>query len=470
MTDDMDATTSQQRPPEDGRTTAATAASPATAATRTGTAPTRAPGVPRRRFLAGMGVGVLGTAAVGGGILAATGRTEDVVAAAAGRATTPDPDGTVPFRGAHQAGVTTAQQEHLHIVAFDVTSRDRAALRDMLRRWTSMAERMTRGETTVDGGSLMGDDATNQRAADRTKVPQDTGEATDLPTANLTLTVSFGPSLFDDRFGLADRRPRELTKFPTFPGDQLRDDLSYGDIVVQACADDPQVAVHAVRNLARAGSGVVQVRWSQLGYGRASSTSTDQTTPRNLFGFKDGTRNLKSEDGADIERFVWATDDGWMTGGTYLCARRIRMLLELWDRQILDEQQHTFARYKGSGAPLGTDDEFADVPFDLTLGTEPAVPTDSHVYLAHPDQHGGARILRRAYNFVDGSDSVGHINGGLFFIAFVAKPSETFIPIQLELSRKDKMNEYVRYESAALFACPPGLRDGEDWGTALFGE
>jgi deferrochelatase/peroxidase EfeB len=255
------------------------------------------------------------------------------------------------------------------------------------------------------------------------------------------------------------------------------EDLCDGDIVIQACADDPQVAVHAVRNLTRAGSGVVEVRWSQLGYGAASKTTQDEDTPRNLFGFKDGTRNITADETGDIESNVWVGDDpdsagpgGWMTGGVYMCTRRIRMLLEVWDRQVLDDQQHTFARYKGSGAPIGAEKEDDDVPFDLYLGTGgPAIPHDSHVYLAHPDQNNGRRMLRRAYNFIEGSDSFGHLSAGLFFIAYVTKPSENFTPIQLKLAHDDKMNEYVRYESKAVFACPPGLGDGDDWGTALFG-
>src|SRR5204863_2696476 len=118
-------------------------------------------------------------------------------------------------------------------------------------------------------------------------------------------TIGFGPSLFDGRFGLADKRPPALIDLPAFPGDGLEARRSGGDICVQACANDPQVAVHAIRNLARIGFGKVAVRWSQLGFGRTSSTSESQTTPRNLFGFKDGTRNLKAEEPALLDQHVW---------------------------------------------------------------------------------------------------------------------------------------------------------------------
>ena len=409
-------------------------------------------GVSRRGFLAGMGIGAgAGVLAGGGGVAAYSAETDST-----------GEDSSIPFRDAHQAGIVTAQQEHLHIVAMDVLTEDRDELIDMLATWTTMAERMTQGLPAAD-----------ESGESDYAVPTDSGEAQDLSAKNLTVTVGYGPSLFDDRFGLKNSKPAQLNPLPTFPSDQLKDELCDGDIVIQACADDPQVAVHAVRNLVRAGSGVVEVRWSQLGYGRASSTTTEQATPRNLFGFKDGTRNIHSSETEAVDDFVWSDEAGWMNGGSYLCARRIRMLLELWDRQNLGEQQATFARFRKSGAPLGTEDtddqEFAEVPFDLIYGREPVIPEDSHVFLSHPENNSGARILRRAYNFIEGSDTFGHLSAGLFFIAFAGKPEETFIPIQMKLSRNDRMNEYVRYESKAIFACPPGLKEGQDWGTQLFG-
>lgn len=421
--------------------------------------------VSRRRFLSGLGLTGLGAAAVGTAGVAGVG-------ALSACSTDGDDDQVVPFRGDHQAGVTTAQQEHLQIVAFTVLTGDREELRDMLSTWTAIAERMTRGDQTTEVGALTDADADVNDDPDNllNQVPEDTGEALDLASGNLTVTVGFGPSLFDDRFGLKDRKPEELEPLPKFPGDQLQDDLCDGDIVIQACADDPQVAVHAVRNLTRTSTGVVEVKWSQLGYGAASKTTKEEDTPRNLFGFKDGTRNITADENDDIDSMVWVSDDGWMTGGTYMCVRRIRMLLEVWDRQILDDQQHTFARYKGSGAPIGTDDENADVPFDLYLGTGgPAIPKDSHVFLAHPDQNDGQRMLRRTYNFIEGTDSMGHLSAGLFFIAYVSAPSVNFTPIQMKLAHRDRINEYVRYESKAVFACPPGLAEGQDRGTALFG-
>ena len=425
--------------------------------------------VTRRRAMTLAGVGVAGIAS-GVGVAAGTG-----IAAEAGalvREAYDDADlvaGAVPFYGEHQAGITTAAQDRMHFVAFDVVTRDRARLIELLREWTAAAARMTAGQDAGASGAVDG----SPQAP-----PDDTGEALGLAPSGLTLTIGFGPPLFRepagrDRFGIADRRPAALAALPRFPGEALRAEISGGDLCVQACANDPQVAVHAIRNLARIGMGVVSVRWSQLGFGRTSSTSRDQATPRNLFGFKDGTANLKAEDTELLRDHLWAQPgDGpsWMDGGSYLVTRKIRMIIETWDRTSLAEQEAIVGRGKGSGAPLGQRDEFD--PIDLAVvGPDggPAIGEVAHVRLAHPDHNGGARLLRRGYNFVDGSDGLGRLDAGLFFIAYQRDPRRQFVPIQTRLARHDVMNEYLRHVSSGLFACPPGVHaSGDFWGSALF--
>jgi deferrochelatase/peroxidase EfeB len=391
---------------------------------------------------------------------------------AAGRATADEPTGpagdgvaaSYAFRGEHQAGIVTPAQDRLHFAAFDVTTTDRDELVALLQDWTAAAERMTRGDGAGAIGPVEGD-------ADLP--PDDTGEAIGLPPAGLTITFGFGPSLFDDRFGLAGRKPAVLRPLPHFPGDILVPEISDGDLCVQACADDPQVAVHAVRNLARIAFGRAAVRWSQLGFGRTSSTSTTQDTPRNLFGFKDGTANLKAEQGDLVDTHVWvgADDDAgaaWLVGGSYLCARRINMTIELWDRQPLGDQELFVGRSKGEGAPLTGEAEFDEPDFDAVTGFSPTIPVDAHVRLVHPDFHDGAQMLRRGYNFVDGSTPLGALNAGLFFIAYVRDPDTHFIPIQNAMAKSDAMMEYLKVTGSALFAVPPGVADGEHVGQALF--
>jgi deferrochelatase/peroxidase EfeB len=420
--------------------------------------------VSRRRAiaLAGAGVaGIAGAAAAGGALVrGAAGRTDSPDALAAG---------AVAFHGGTQAGIVTPAQDRLHFVAFDVLTKDRDALVRMLKAWTAAAARMTAGKDAGDIGATAGIPEAP---------PDDTGEAIGLPPSGLTLTVGFGPGLFrdatgKDRFGLAARKPAALADLPHFPGDTIDATISGGDICVQACANDPQVAVHAIRNLARIGMGVVSVRWSQLGFGRTSSTSRDQTTPRNLFGFKDGTANLKAEEKDLLQQWLWVQPgDGpeWMTAGSYMVTRKVRMLVEPWDRTSLGEQETIIGRSKGEGAPLGLAKEFDEPDFTMVGSDgEPVIPKPAHVRLAHPTVNKGARLLRRGYNFVDGSDGLGRLNAGLFFIAYQRDPRTQFVPIQLKLARHDDMNEYVRHVSSALFACPPGVTGPDDfWGRALF--
>jgi len=419
--------------------------------------------VSRRRAmgLAGAGVaGIAGAAAVGGALI----RTTDEE-----RAAGPGASDAVAFHGAVQGGIVTPAQDRLHFVAFDVVTKDRDQLVRMLKDWTAAAARMTAG---LDAGEV------GATAGILEAPPDDTGEAIGLPASGLTLTVGFGPGLFrdpsgKDRFGLADRKPAALADLPHFPGDLIRPELSGGDICVQACANDPQVAVHAIRNLARIGMGVVSVRWSQLGFGRTSSTSTSQATPRNLFGFKDGTANLKAEETGLLQEHLWVQPgDGpeWMTGGSYAVTRKIRMLIESWDRTSLGEQENIVGRTKGVGAALGRAKEFDEIDLVSKNGDgDPLIPVDAHVRLAHPSVNKEARLLRRGYNFVDGSDGLGRLNAGLFFIAYQRDPRTAFVPVQMNLARHDALNEYIRHVSSGLFACPPGVSGPDDfWGRALF--
>jgi deferrochelatase/peroxidase EfeB len=410
-----------------------------------------ADGFSRRRLLGwtGAGAAVAGIGAVSG-----------YAAGTASPGPTPGGD-VVPFRDTHQAGILTPAQNHLYFSSLDLTSTSRAAVARVLSRWTQAAERMTTGRDVAENGAL----PPNADAA-----PADTGEALDLPPSSLTVTVGFGPSFFD-RLGIADRRPAALADLPPFAGDQLDPTRTGGDLCIQACANDPQVAVHAVRNLVRIGFGTTSVRWAQLGYGRTSSTTEQQPTARNLFGFKDGTHNLKAEEPALLDEHVWVRrGDGpeWMTGGTYLVARRIRMHVETWDRTSLREQEAIVGRTKGVGAPLGGAGEFdpADLAATGPDGT-PVIPRDAHIRLASAESLNGVRMLRRGFNFVDGADGQGHLNAGLFFICFVRDPGTQFVPVQRALSRSDRMMEYLEHTGSAVFACPPGLREGEYWGQRL---
>lgn len=409
---------------------------------------------------------MIGTGAVASAIGIAGGFT-------AGRATAAEPaKGATPspfaLRGEHQPGITTPVQDRLHFAAFDITATSKARVISLLKEWTLAAERLMQGDPAGPIGPVEGD---------YRLPPDDTGEAIGLPPSNLTLTFGFGPGVFvdedgKDRFGLKDRLPKEFAPLPHFPGDNLDQARSNGDLCIQACADDPQVAVHAIRNLARIGFGTVSVRWSQLGFGRTSSTSTDQATPRNLFGFKDGTKNIHAEEPKALEEHVWVQPDDtggdWLAGGSYLAVRRINMVIETWDRQGLAEQEDLIGRSKATGAPLSGGEEFDEPDFAMPGRSGPIVPKDSHVAVVHPDHNDGAQILRRGYNFVDGSTDLGTLDAGLFFLAYVRDPARQFIPMQNKMAKNDAMMEYLKFTGSALFAIPPGAAKGEYIGQSLF--
>ncbi|MCU1365077.1 MAG: putative secreted Dyp-type peroxidase [Ilumatobacteraceae bacterium] len=414
----------------------------------------KSPTLSRRRLL-----GVAGATAVGG--LAIGASTAAVIA-------TRDDDHpssgvVVPFRGAHQAGIATPAQDRLLFASYDLSATaERDDVISMLKEWTLAAERMSQG------------DPVGEPAASEYSPPTDTGEAEGLHPARLTITVGFGPGLFTldgkDRFGIADRRPAALIDLPSFPRDELDPARCGGDLCVQACGDDPQVLFHAIRNLTRIARGTAVIRWSQEGFGRTSSTTSSQSTPRNLMGFKDGTDNLLS-DSAEFASNVWVTgadDPGWMTDGSYLVARRIRILIENWDRSALNDQERTIGRTRDTGAPLTGTAERDVVDLDAKDASgSPVIPVDAHVRLANQDKL-GIHILRRGYNFTDGLDPrVGQLDAGLFFLAYQRDPRKQFVPLQTNLAA-DALNEYIRHVGSAIFAIPPGARAGDWIGQTLF--
>jgi deferrochelatase/peroxidase EfeB len=407
--------------------------------------------ISRRHLLGGAGL-------VGTGVVLGAGGAYGVGRGASGE---PAPentaDTTVPFYGRRQAGITTPQQSRMVFAAFDLTTSDVNDVKSLLGQWSAAAALMTQGE-------LIGPTEIRPEAP-----PFDTGEALGIGAQRLTVTVGFGPSMFDERFGLAPKRPAALAPLPELPGDTvISPDISDGDICVQACADDPQVAFHVIRNFARIAAGTAMLRWSQVGFGRASATSRAQQTPRNLMGFKDGTRNIKVEDSTSTEDFVWVgdeTDQDWMRDGSYLVMRKIRMQIEAWDSDSLADQERVMGRTKEVGAPLSGRHEHDPLRLERRDAKgNLMVPVHSHVALASPERNSGVKILRRGYNYADGIDpTTGQIDAGLFFLAYQKNAHEQFVPIQRRLGANDLLNEYIKHVSTGLYACPSGVEKVGDW-------
>jgi deferrochelatase/peroxidase EfeB len=386
----------------------------------------------------------------------------------------------VPFYGTWQGGILTDIQSSTVFAALDLTARTRAEVVALLKAWTEAAARMTQGEPAA------------APLADRMLAPSDSGDANGLAPSRLTITIGFGPGLFakdgKDRYGLAARRPAALADLPEFNGDQMIEGQTGGDLSIQACADDPQVAFHAVRNLVRLAEGAATTRWMHAGY---SPQFRNDETPRNLMGFKDGTQNpilpAPVADAAkttrpllDPARVLWAdtADAPWMQGGTYCVFRRIRISLEHWDRTDLDFQEQVVGRRKVSGAPLGAEGEWA--PLDLDAVDEdgnPVIPEDAHVRLAAASRNDGAEILRRPYSYNSGVTFLAErwppwrqgimMDAGLLFVCYQRDPRTGFSKIFEPMSKLDAMNQFTTHVGSALFAVPGAARPGGYVGEAL---
>jgi deferrochelatase/peroxidase EfeB len=291
----------------------------------------------------------------------------------------------------------------------------------------------------------------------------------------LTVTFGLGPGIFElngeDRFGLRARRPAPLVELPAFPFDELIAQKTGGDLTIQACADDPQVAFHAVRELLRMADGVASIRWTQVGF---NETPASIGTPRNLQGFKDGTINPS---GGQLSKFVWAGSEGpsWMRGGTYLVVRRIHIAIEDWDSRSVGEQEQVIGRHKISGAPLGRSAEFDALDLAATDAQGiPLIAVNAHVRLASPEQNGGQMILRRGYAYNDGlsapvANAIPTYDAGLLFFSYQRDPRKGFIPIFQALSANDALGQFTVHTGSAIVAVPPAAAGpGHYVGESLF--
>jgi deferrochelatase/peroxidase EfeB len=373
-----------------------------------------------------------------------------------------------PFYGARQSGILTPPQRHSYFAAFDLDSPKRDDLVAMLKNWTVTSAALAKGEPVI-------------LPANASYGAEDSADALGLGPSRLTLTFGFGASLFikdgKDRYGLAAARPEALIDLPRFSGDQLIEARSGGDLSVQACADDPQVAFHAIRHITQLAYGVGRIRWAQTGF--LPNTPPGETA-RNLMGFKDGTNNPSPTDEAALTKHVFVSDGpAWMHNGSYVVARRIQIALEHWDRMRTNFQEQAIGRQRMSGAPFGKTNEFDAVDFAAT-GSDgnPLVPLNAHVRIASAENNDGARILRRPYSYNDGISYKAErfppwrqgmqYDAGLHFICYQRDPREGFAKIFSKLAMADMLNQFTIHTGSGLFACPGGAAAGEFIGEKLF--
>ncbi len=366
----------------------------------------------------------------------------------------------VPFDGLHQAGILTPAPAQASFVALDSIAPNRELLADTLQTLCARARGLSQGETV---GVQELDDP-----------PPDSGilGAFDAPDA-LTVTLAFGASLFDARYGLAARKPRRLRPMPSFPGDELDATRTHGDLLVQVCAAHRDTVTHTVRELMRVVAGRLTPRWRIDGFQSTRRGPAPRNNPRNLFAFRDGTANPQVSDASLMNRLIWvqprAGEPAWASGGTYQVVRTIRMHVEFWDRVGMFEQQNMIGRYRVSGAPLGGTDEFQDPRYELDpLGKR--IPLNAHIRLANPRTQAteGQRVLRRGYNYDRGLDEAGNLDQGLVFVAFNQDVQRQFATIQGRLA-EEPMIDYITPVGGGYFFTPPGARGPADWvGSRLF--
>ncbi|MFJ7129302.1 iron uptake transporter deferrochelatase/peroxidase subunit [Streptomyces sp. NPDC098101] len=412
--------------------------------------------ISRRRLLGTVGAagaaGLVAGAAGGAGISAAVSGDDAASANGAGgpAALTSVGSTQVMFHGKHQAGITTPLQARGHLIAFDLApGAGRKEAVALMRRWSATAKVLMAGRAPAE----------------------DTGVALDAGPSSLTVTFGFGRTFFD-RTGLTARRPVELDPLPAFSSDALDPRRSEGDLWVQIGADDALVAFHALRAVQKDAGDAARVRWQMNGFNRSAGATARPMTARNLMGQVDGTRNPKPTD-ADFDRRIFvpagATGAGeWMAGGSYAVVRRIRMLLDDWEKLPRGTQEKVIGRRKSDGAPLTGGTETTELDLDKRGpdgGT--VIPDNAHSRISAPEQNGGAAMLRRPFSFHDGIAPDGTPDAGLLFICWQANPLRGFVPVQRKLDRGDALSPFIRHETSGLFAVPGGPAEGEYVGQRL---
>lgn len=409
------------------------------------TEPQSRQGISRRGFVTG---------ALSAGAGAAVGAGATYALTNSGRQATPAPAAQkrfVPFEGVHQTGVTALPIPEQGLVAsFNVQSKDRDGLTTALKELTEEIRGLMAGEPP--------------ETRDAAYPPVDSGILGEHPPADdLSIVVGVGASLFDDRFGLADRKPKDLETMPFLANDRLDPKLSHGDISIIFEAGHNDTVQFALRQVMRRTRSDLVLRWMIDGYARGigAGQASEAATPRNLLGFKDGTANLDVDDAALMDRHVWVgADDGepeWAVGGSYQAVRIIRMFVEFWDRTRLIEQEQLIGRAKVSGAPLGLTGEFTDPDYPEDPDGK-RIPLDAHIRLANPrtPETDENLILRRGFNYSRGFDGAGRLDQGLAFVAYQRSLEKGFLTVQRRL-KGEPLEEYIMPVGGGFFFILPGV-------------
>ena len=410
----------------------------------------------RRRLLAGAGAGAAGGLLAAGAAQArqaAGGDAQQVTDAPVGDARVRS---SYPFHGKHQQGILTPRPEAGMVAAFDVLADDRAGLERLFRTLTERIAFLTQGGPVP--------------RLDPRLPPPDSGIlGPDVSPDGLTVTVSVGDSLFDERYGLAPLKPARLSRMTGFPNDALDASLCHGDLLLQFCAHTPDTNIHALRDIVKNLPDLLALRWKQEGSVPvlAAQPGRPHESARNFLGFRDGTANPDANDARLMDELVWVQPGGgepaWTAGGSYQAVRIIRNFVERWDRTPLQEQEAIIGRRKDTGAPMDGREEF-DEPSYQGDDEGKVTPLDAHIRLANPRTAGSQAnlILRRPFNYSNGVTKSGQLEMGLLFICYQADLERGFITVQKRLDG-EPLEEYIKPIGGGYFFVLPGARDRQDY-------
>ena len=296
--------------------------------------------------------------------------------------------------------------------------------------------------------------------------PPDNGTlGTEVPADGLTVTVGFGSTLFDERFGIAEQKPGAAKGDGAVPERQPRsgpDRRRRADPALrrqpghEPARDAPD---HAERRAAHWRS-----NWRIDGFVPPPRPSG---VPRNTFAFKDGIANPNVGDPEVANRLLWVTngigEPGWATGGSYHVIRIIKQFIEFWDRVSITEQQQMIGRFRASGAPLDGTNE-ADIPNYKADPRGYVIPLTAHIRLSNPRTKAteDSRIFRRGYNYDRGVDLNDNMDVGLVFNCFQQDLDRQFIANQKRLIG-EPMVDYIIPVGGGYFFALPGVQDENDW-------
>ncbi|CAN5562676.1 iron uptake transporter deferrochelatase/peroxidase subunit [soil metagenome] len=409
------------------------------------------PRISRRKFV----VGGAGAAGLAGAAALGWNAGKDEAPASAGGLPAP---ARLPFHGAHQTGITSHAPAAALMASFNLVADDRDEVSAVLRSLTEEFDTLMSGRPVPDRGEHY--------------PPLDTGSlGTHPPPADLSLSLAIGASMFDDRFGLADRKPSELVTMTKLANDRLDQTRCHGDLLVNISGDSPDVCLFALRQVMRRTRANLVLKWMVEGFNRREAPEPGKAQVRNLLGFKDGTANLDPSDDSLMDQHIWVGEgDGepsWAVGGSYQAVRIIRMLVEQWDRAQLGEQEQIIGRVKGSGAPLGEEDETDDPDYENDPDGR-RIRLDAHIRLANPRTAATQKnlILRRGFSYSRGFDAAGRLDQGLAFVSYQRSLDDGFLAIQQRLSG-EPLEEYIRTEGGGYFFAFPGVSKGRYLGQDL---